>query len=264
MPSINDIIRSTSKRLPIVLCLDVSQSMKQEYRIEQLNEVFRSFINRLQDNRFASRAADISIVTFGSNIIEEGRKFEPVFKVLDRTFEAVENTECHLSEAILHSVKLLENRLVIYDENDIDCYYPYLVVITGGDPDSTDLPDMREKAIQSILKHCDSSRDEYDLLVPYIIGVGNDISSHCEVLNQMSTGFTGQAIQFDGDDRSLESLLDDMFNVMRMRVVSAYPSNYDMRKVYNAMKEQACYHLQENQTDTSVLHNETNTSFVDE
>lgn len=246
-----DVIRITSKRLPIVFCLDVSQSMKQENRIEQLNAVFRSFIKRLQEDVKIGNAADISVVTFGTGILEEGRKFKMVRMIPETSYEPVDNTACHLSEAILHSIKLLENRLALYDESDLDNYFPYLVVITGGDPDNTDHPGIREQVIQSILKHCDLSGDEYDLFVPYIIGVGNDISAHCEVLNQMSSGFTGQAIQFDGDGRTLESLLDDMFNVMRIRVVSAYPGNYDMRKVYNAMKEKACYHLQEKQAEIS-------------
>lgn len=262
MPSIDNIIRSTSKRLPIVFCLDVSQSMKQENRIEQLNAVVRSFIKKLQEDAKTVSVAEISIVTFGSNIIEEGRKFEPVFKVLDRTFKAVDNTECHLSEAVLHSIKLLEDRLATCDETDIDHYLPFLMVITGGDPDSTDLPDMREKAIQAVLKHCDLSGNADDLYEPFIIGVGNDISAHCEVLNQMSFGFSGQAIQF-GDGKTLNSILDEMFIVRGVR--NTLTASYDpLKERFKSMKEIVCRHLQENQTDTPVIHNESNTPSVDE
>ena len=235
----NDVIRSTSKRLPIVLCLDVSPSMTMEKRMENLNAALKVFYKELQSDNKAVNAAEIAIVTFSTDIIENGKKFEPLSAVVNRTFKPVEHGGSQISKAILYSIQIIEDRLALFDSSDIDHYLPFLVVVTDGDPDGTDNSVTRQNAIQSVLRHCETSGPEDQLIAPYIIGVGNDISQHCATLNQMASKFTGSAILVNGNVNEQNAAFKELFAFIGNSVKNSLAGANNLKGLYEGLRRQA-------------------------
>ena len=225
------------RRFPVVLCLDISSSMKNEKRIHYLNKALEIFYKELQKNWKTAEITEIAVVTFGSDIIECNEKFEPLSEVSKRTFSASDDDGCQLSKAILRSIKLLEERVSLLDSNDIDFYLPCLMVITGGDPDGSDDPASRQEAIQTVLKYCGDSVPEAQLITPYIIGVGNDVSERCPELDQMTGGFTEKTIILNDSVNELSESLEDMFSFGDWDFnFSSFGHKYPLRALYRVIK----------------------------
>ena len=127
----SDLIENPSTRLPICLCLDVSGSMVGE-AIQELNEGVKVFFEALKEDEVALYAADLSIVTFDSQVkvIQEFSSLadaeeSPVFEVGDMTY---------MGEAVNTVLDLLEKRKEEYQANGVDYYQPWLVLMTDGSP----------------------------------------------------------------------------------------------------------------------------------
>lgn len=132
-PTANDLIINPTTRVPVVLCLDVSSSMLIDNRIEQLNQGVQEFFNSVIEDRIARSAAEICIVTFGSEVKQlidfnyaekQKTKFESV------RLEAKGNTS--MGAAVELSLDLLEKRKQKYTKYGVDYWQPWLVLMTDG------------------------------------------------------------------------------------------------------------------------------------
>lgn len=226
------------KRFPVVLCLDISSSMKNEKRIHYLNQALEIIYKELGKDQVIADIADIAVVTFGSDIIECSGKFESLSEVSKRTFSASDDDGCQLSKAILHSIRLLEERVELMDSCDIDFYLPCLMVITGGDPDGLDDPASRKEAMQAILKHCENSVPDTHLITTYIIEVGNDVSERCSGLDQLTEGFTEKTIILSDSIDELSESLEGMFGFRHWDFdLHIHENKYPLKMIYKAIKE---------------------------
>ena len=203
----NDLVSNTSKRLPIVLCLDISPSMGMNRRIENLNSAIRLFYEELRKDQKVLNSVEVAVVTFSTNI-EENTDFEMLDYLANKTFSVVPEGGTNLSTAVLMSIKKIEDRLVELDNSDIDNYLPFLVLVTDGDPDQTDSQSNLETAIQSVLRHCETSKYPERLIAPYIIGVGEQVAEVS--LNRFAAKFTGKAIIIDGDTSYQQNLFKEL------------------------------------------------------
>lgn len=227
----NVVYSSTTSRLPIVLCLDVSPSMGGYNRIENLNAAINLLYKQLNENDKTRVAAEIAIVTFSTDI-EMNTDFEALDCLKDIKFAPVFKGGTNLSKAVILSVKKIEERIAYLSETN-DPYLPFLVLVTDGNPDHNDDPDRLEEAIQSVVKHCEKGARPY--IAPYIIGVGNDVTK--DALDRFAKKFTGEAIIIDGDADSQRELFKELFSFIGKSIKDSIRGNDDLRDLFKKLQK---------------------------
>lgn len=205
-------------------------------RIKNLNEAIKLFYNELSKDQKVINSAEVAIITFSTDI-EENTDFESLDFLAQKTFTTVEEGSTNLSSAVLKSIEKIENRLVELDNADIDNYLPFLILVTDGDPDQTDNQDNLEKAIQSVLSHCDTSNYPERLIAPYIIGVGKDISKN--TLNRFAEKFTGEAIIIDGDESNQQVFFEELFTFISNSVKDSLKGAENLKSLFESIQRQA-------------------------
>lgn len=232
----NDLVSNTSKRLPIVLCLDISPSMSKNKRIENLNNAIKIFCQELRKEQKVLNSVEVAIVTFSTEI-EENTDFETLDSLENRTFSVVPKGGSNISSAVLTSIKKIEDRLIELDNSSIDNYLPFLVLVTDGDPDETDSESNLETAIQSVQHHCETSRYPERLIAPYIIGVGEQVAEAS--LNRFAEKFTGKAIIIDGNASYQQDLFKEMFAFIGNSVKNSLKGTGDLKSLYDSIQKTA-------------------------
>ena len=230
----NDTVSNTSKRLPIVFCLDISPSMSMNRRIENLNGAIRLFYDELKKDQKVLNSVEVSVVTFSTNI-EENTDFETLDFLVNKKFSVVREGGTNLSTAVLTSIKKIEDRLVELDNATIDNYLPFLVLVTDGDPDKTDNQTNLENAIQSVQRHCDTSTYPERLIAPYIIGVGEQVAEAS--LDRFAEKFTGKAIIIDGDASYQQNLFKELFAFISNSVKNSLRGAGDLKSLYESIQK---------------------------
>lgn len=129
-----DLIDNPTTRVPVVLCLDTSASMRGE-KITELDAGVKQFFKAVLDDDIAKYSVELCIVTFSStakkvldfaNIERQVSSFEHMSLV------ASGNTA--MGAAVNLSVELLENRKKEYQDKGVDYWQPWLVLMTDGQP----------------------------------------------------------------------------------------------------------------------------------
>jgi uncharacterized protein YegL len=116
-------------KCPVVLCLDTSGSMSGE-PISELNRAVEVLKNDLISDPKAKKVVEIAIVTFGGGITVQDFVVPEFMEPPE--FEA--NGDTPMGEALLKALDLIEERKKIYNENGINYYRPWLILITDGYP----------------------------------------------------------------------------------------------------------------------------------
>ncbi len=232
----NDLVSNTSKRLPIVLCLDVSPSMSLNKRIENLNSAIKLFYDELRKEQKVLNSVEVAVVTFSTNIVEN-TDFETLDFLASKTFSAVPDGGTNLSTAVLLSIQKIEERLAELENSTIDNYLPFLVLVTDGDPDQTDNQSNLDKAIQSVLRHCETYKTPERLIAPYIIGVGEQVAE--TTLNRFADKFTGKAIIIDGDTSYQHDLFKELFAFISNSVKNSLKGTGDLKSLYESIQKTA-------------------------
>lgn len=183
---------NASKRLPIVFCLDVSPSMgwkegNNSSSIELLNAAVANFVQELKKDAKARAAAEIAFVTFSTNI-EMDSEFESISSMKTPTFKPVRRGGTQMAAAVLRSIEKIEEGRRQLENSEIGYYAPFMVLVTDGNPDKNDDPAKYNRALALVKSHCDSHIGASEIIVPFIIGVGDNIDA--ETLNNYSAGFT--------------------------------------------------------------------------
>ncbi len=125
-----------STRIPVVLCLDTSGSMRGNGGFDALNKGVRAFYRACKDDPVNRYGFDVAIVTFGAQGVEVKRQFRPIWdedEVPEFAFSDenwVDGTP--LAGGVSKSLELLSARKDEYRSNAIGYYQPFLVVITDG------------------------------------------------------------------------------------------------------------------------------------
>lgn len=183
---------NTSKRLPIVFCLDVSPSMgwkigNNSSAIDLLNSAVNNFVNELNLDPKARASAEIAFVTFSSEIYMD-TEFVSVGSLRVPKLKARRRGGTQMAGAILRSIEKIQNRRQELQNMGIPYYAPFLVLVTDGNPDHNDDGNMNLRAINMVRAHCDSNSGAQDIIIPFIVGVGDHIEP--QTLNQYCAGFT--------------------------------------------------------------------------
>lgn len=173
--SINELVSNPTTRVPVCLCLDVSGSMGGS-PINELNSGVRLFYDSIRDDEIAVYAAEICIVTFGDDSAEKLQDFS--------TLQSNQNPP-HLNaggmtpmgEAVNLALDLLEERKSQYQNNGVDYFQPWLVLMTDGAPNGSS-----SELQRAINRTCDLINNKKLTIFP--IGIGADADMN--VLKQFS------------------------------------------------------------------------------
>ena len=233
----NDLIINTSKRIPVLLCLDVSPSMSLHHRMDDLNNAIRLLYQELSKDVRVANAVDLAIVTFSTEVTASD--FETLDILEDKVFEPVEEGGTNLSEAVLTAIAMLESRTAELRNYQIPYYLPFFILVTDGNPDQDDQDDMEReqlnRAVQAVRRHCEWSEGADNLIAPYIIGVGEEVVE--EILNRFASQFTGQAIIL-GDEARQRDLFRDLFLFIGNSVRFSVGANVrDLKGLYQKIQK---------------------------
>lgn len=192
---------TTTKRLPIVFCLDVSPSMGRKEgnnssSMELLNVAVTNFVSEIKKDLKANASAEVAFVTFATNI-EMDTAFTPVNQLTVPAFKPVEQGKTKMAQAVLRSIEKIEEERNRLENAEIGYFAPFLVLVTDGNPDKNDVPNEYNRALAAVKKHCDSHIGAQEIIVPFIIGVGDYIDA--ETLNAYAKGFTKGYFQIRGN-----------------------------------------------------------------
>ena len=173
---VKDLVENPTTRLPVCLCLDVSNSMEGD-PVNELNEGIGLFFYELKKDEIAFYSAEVAVVTFGGFDAECLLDFANLERVpKPPKLEAVGMTP--MGEGVNLALDLLEKRLNEYREKGVDYFQPWLVLMSDGSPngDETEL----ERAIQRV-----SELEHSKKLTVITIGIGKD--ADMEVLAKFSS-----------------------------------------------------------------------------
>jgi uncharacterized protein YegL len=126
----NDFAVNPEPRLPCVLLLDVSESMKGK-PIQELNEGLKVYKSELDADPLAAKRVEVSIVTFGGEVqtvcgFTTTESFQPP------TLSVRGNTP--MGAAINQAIALIGQRKLAYRDNGIAYFRPWIFLITDGAP----------------------------------------------------------------------------------------------------------------------------------
>lgn len=127
---LEDLVDNPTPRVPVSLCLDSSGSMMGD-PINELNEGVATFYEAIYSDEIARYSAEINIVTFGP------AKIESDFQTLDQNNRPpvlAASGQTPMGEAVKLSLDSLEKRKKEYQDNGVDYYQPWLVLMTDGSP----------------------------------------------------------------------------------------------------------------------------------
>ena len=136
MAANKDLFDNPCQRLPVCLCLDISGSMGNNGKIDQLNRGVALFYKSIQDDEITTNSAEISVVTFG--------EYPPVAKCV-RDFARVDIQQTPpvltasgytpLGEGVNLALDLLEKRKESYRKAGISYFRPWLIIMSDGNPE---------------------------------------------------------------------------------------------------------------------------------
>ena len=132
-------VSSHIKALPVVLCLDASNSMKA--RIPELNNSLQQFCSYVQNDDYLRQALDLAVLAFhGDHDVDCLRAFSPLF---DRdgnpTGQSVSMTSVGgltpMGEALEVALNICEDRKNAYKNSGQDYWEPVIILMTDGRPE---------------------------------------------------------------------------------------------------------------------------------
>lgn len=126
----NDFAVNPEPRLPCILLLDVSESMKGK-PIAELNEGIRVYQNELLADPLASKRVEVAIVTFGGDVktvcdFTTAELFQPPM------LSVYGNTP--MGSAIHQGLAMINLRKRAYRDNGIAYFRPWIFLLTDGAP----------------------------------------------------------------------------------------------------------------------------------
>lgn len=230
---------NTSKRLPIVFCLDVSPSMRwksgnSSSSIELLNLAIDNFIQELRNDPKASAAAEVAFVTFSTNI-EMDTEFQSINTLTKPMIQTVDHGATMMSNAVLRSIEKIEQRRRELENSEIGYYAPFLVLVTDGDPDKNDDIEAYQKALSLVRQHCDSHVGASEIIIPFIIGVGDHLDT--ETLTEYAKGFTKGYFPICGDAQAVELNFKRVFQMIGNSTKKSIHLNGKAKEIIETFQE---------------------------
>ena len=208
---------NTSKRLPIVFCLDVSPSMNWDVDnsdiipIELLNDSVNTFIREINSDGRTKSSAEVAYVTFSTNI-EVDSQFMPARNLDNIHLKTVREGGTNMAQAVLRAYEKLEQRVAMYEQMGLRYNVPFFVLVTDGNPDDNDDNELQKRAIETVNAHCHSHHGASGIIIPFIVGVGSRVDKN--TLLRYSEGFTNGFFHIRGNSEQVQTCFADVFRVI--------------------------------------------------
>ena len=131
---VDDLIDNPTTRVPVVLCLDTSLSMRGE-RIDELNAGVKDFFQSVLSDEIAKYAVELCIVSFSTQATKI-LDFANIERQKDsfKSLNLVASGYTAMGAAVNLSLDLLEARKREYRDKGVDYWQPWLVLMTDGQP----------------------------------------------------------------------------------------------------------------------------------
>jgi uncharacterized protein YegL len=167
-----DLVDNPTARVPICLVLDVSGSMAGD-PIRELQSGVQMFYDAIRGDDVAQYAAEISIVTFGS----EAKRTVDFMAIERQDVPAlVADGTTAMGQGVNLALDLLELRKADYQRAGVDYFQPWMVIMTDGEP-----TDDIGRASDRIRGLCDRKK-----LTVFPIAIG--AAANLETLGMLSPG----------------------------------------------------------------------------
>jgi len=126
----NDFAENPEPRVPCILLLDVSQSMRGE-PIRELNAGLVSYKDEVSADALALKRVEVCVVTFGG-VVEERVAFTTPAGFTPPALDASGDTP--MGSAIDQAIDLIDKRKAEYKANGIAYFRPWIFMVTDGGP----------------------------------------------------------------------------------------------------------------------------------
>lgn len=219
------LIRNTAARLPILFCLDVSASMAVRRDkatpppIALLNEAVKQLLDQLRDEL---PMAEVAFLTFSERDVDYV-PFQSLSDLLDLEFHVVaDQNGTSLAHAVKKSIEKIQEERKELERMMVENYAPFLIVVTDGDEGDKKQADI-EQAQEALYAHTRSHAGERTLIVPFIIGVGEDVG--LDKLRGYSKGFEEGAFRLK--NRAQIQVFRAIFRIVGDSIGSSIDLNAD-------------------------------------
>ena len=122
---------NSETRVPIILCVDCSFSMRQQRRLEKVLEGLQKFRREMAADLIACQSVELCLISFGGDQAIVERDFTPPDRLEIPHLTADGGTP--LADAVMTALENLEKRKVRYDDNGNSYYRPWLFLVGDGD-----------------------------------------------------------------------------------------------------------------------------------
>ncbi|MCQ2103263.1 MAG: VWA domain-containing protein [Fibrobacter sp.] len=131
---LEDLESNPSTRIPVNLCLDVSDSMS-GMPIQELNAGVSSFYNSIKNDPTAFCSAEVAVTTFGGDV-KTHSYFTPLYNQPNAP-QFSTNGDTPMGEAVNMALDMLERRKNEYKLCGVSYYQPWLVLMSDGQPNGS-------------------------------------------------------------------------------------------------------------------------------
>lgn len=188
-------IVNEAKRLPILFLLDVSPSMNNFGRIEQLNLALNTFINDVKNDLRIRDGVEIAIVTF-TDTPKVVQDFMEIGSIGNLNIEAKKEGATLFGNSLKLALEVIDRQREKYRENHIRYNVPFLVFITDGKPEleTNEEKNERNRYIDEIVRRNRIASFSGGLLT-FPVGVGDELET--EYLRKLCHGFLDEPFVYN-------------------------------------------------------------------
>ena len=178
---------NSSRRLPVIICLDVSGSMRNN--VKDLEEGLKQFLRECRDDQNAKYSCEVLILTFSETItvIQHFDTVDNITKNGIPSYNLVANGYTATGEAVRLGLELLDERWKELKNGGTSRYMPWLVVMSDGLPEgkTTQITAERMAVLDEVSQEL-ARRVKLKQLTTFSIGIGK--YNNKEVMDKLSPG----------------------------------------------------------------------------
>jgi uncharacterized protein YegL len=135
--------------VPVILIVDRSSSMSHRDNIGQLNQGMHAFKDAILNDPLAAKRVDLCLISFNEDCTIES-EFGSIHNFTPPRLHAQGLTA--MGSAIRTGMEKLRNRLSQYETQGIDCYRPWIVLMTDGMPTDMSLGDQTWQSTRRLIR----------------------------------------------------------------------------------------------------------------
>lgn len=125
-------VSNPAPRIPVVLVLDTSGSMKGE-PIQKLKEGLQQFVKEVSNDEAASMSVELEIIPMTESV-EPLIQFSQTWEIETKKINPVAKYGTYTGKALQKTLEDLNARIELYQSKGIQYYRPWVIMMTDGKP----------------------------------------------------------------------------------------------------------------------------------